>query len=332
MFQSNFLVSRYQDAPDLSDQLLLPNIAAGHNLFLVAAFVPSYVVKLVADLAASPEIEPGHLSLTFYVPGNMVKEDRAILRLRDYLEVGIGSKVSAAEFVDDCLQLISEGGLSLQVIHGPQKKPIARGAFGVFTDPDTEDFVSIEDSKGGDYNSPVIPMRSWVPEQYVAAEKTLERTNKVISGTKPGALLANHEVAGRWFSKIGLWYGDNPAYFNEKTPVEPGIATREQGDAAGLAIDEIGENTDIDDFLQYLQSDDEFGVAGWYDSPGEFDIDDVSQFFAEGYSVEVDEREIMGYHVPPLPEALVGVIGPASATCPCGRKILRSAGCDSIVW
>lgn len=333
LLQGKFASSVYEDAPDLSDQILLPNLALGHNLFLVCAFVPSYIVRLVRDLAESPEIEPGHLSLTFYVPGNLIREDQAIVRLRTYIEQGIGAKAESAEFVDDCLQLVAEGGLSLQVVHGPQKTAISKGAFGVFTDPETEDFVGIEDSKGGDYNSPVVPRRSWITDQYTDAERILERTNKVLAASKAGVFLANHEVAARWLSRIALWYGETPEYFSQESPTPTAAATttgaEHDSPVATLSGDEISTDFDVD-FMEYLKNE-SLAEVGW-DTDADFDLEDVSEFFAADYAVEVEPWEITEHHVPPLPEILVGLLGHASATCPCGKRILRANGCEAIVW
>ena len=314
-FKSNFETSKFDDAPNLSDQLLLPNLARGYNLFLVSAFVPSYIERVLRDLANSPEIEPGHLSITFYVPGNLVKSDTAVLRVRNYFETGLGSQGRASEFIDNSLQLIEEGSLSIKFIHGPQASPITKGCFGVFTYLSDQDFVAIEDAKGGDYNSPVRPKRSWVADEFSVAEKTLQRLNGLIQGSRPNSLLVDEQTAIRWLSAMYLWY-------------EAQSKTQSASDQDTESLEAI---QDIDDaeFLDFIQEDVEFEV-GWDE---ESYVEDTTRFFSgSGFSVPVAPEEIEGHHVPPLPESIATVIGMASAKCPCGRKFLRVNGCDAVSW
>lgn len=312
VFQKNFQFSRYEDAPELSDQLLLPNLAIGNNIFLVSAFVPSYVQRVVRDLATSPEIEPGHLSITFYVPGNLVRESEGIERFRTYLVTGCGSLDAASEFVDDCLQLIEEGGLSVQVTHGPGKNKAVKGCFGVFTDPSSEDYVAIEDSRGGDFNSPIHPLRSWVPEQVDRAEKVLWRTNVVLEGSRQGLYLVDWQNSARWLSLISKWFDKS---------------AEEQQSEKGTDADGLEDSFDEDEFFaQFLDVEED---VGWNNDEEMFDLE---SFFSAGYSVPVTETDVEGHHIPPLPENIANIVGLASAECPCGLKFLRVNGCPSIAW
>lgn len=312
MLQRHFQFSKYEDAPELSDQLLLPNLAIGNNIFLISALVPSYVSLVVRDLASSPEIEPGHLSITFYVPGNLVRESEGIARFKDYLVSSLGSNAAAGEFVDDCLQLIEEGGLSIQVAHGPGSSKVTKGCFGIFTDPNSEDYVGFEDAKGGDYNSPIRPTRSWVPEQLEQAEKILWRTNVVLDGSRKNLYLVNWETTNKWLSHIAKWF--------EKQQ------DGEVADEGKSEIDDAWTSQEGEFFAEFVDDDDTYG---W----DELDpLEELAEFFASGFSVPVNENEIDDHHVPPLPEEVANVIGLASAECRCGRKFLRANGCPAITW
>ena len=312
VLQKHFQFSRYEDAPELSDQLLLPNLAIGNNVFLVAALVPSYIQKVVKDLATSPEIEPGHLSITFYVPGNLVRESEGITRFKNYLILSLGSISAASEFLDDCLQLIEEGGLSIQVAHGPGKIGVSKGCFGVFTDPKSEDYVAIEDAKGGDYNSPIRPLKSWVPEELSLAEKVLWRTNLVLDGTRTNLYRVDWRNTTKWLSEIAKWFEQNREVVH---PVDP-------AQSSGRLEEEDQSEDFFDDFG--LQEK----VYGWNDD----DLGDFEEFFSAGYSVSVGEKEPEDHHVPPLPERVAALVGLAAAECHCGRKFLRINGCSAIAW
>lgn len=313
MLHRHFQFSKYEDAPELSDQLLLPNLAIGNNIFLISSFVPSYIQRVVRDLASSPEIEPGHLSVTFYVPGNLVRESEGVRRFRDYLIKGCGSSAGAAAFTDDCLQLLDEGGLSIQIAHGPGRKGTGKGAFGVFTDPNSDDYVAIEDAKGGDYNSPVRPKKSWIPEEVSSAEKILWRVNRVLEASQENSYLVSWRDAARWLSLIGRSFEENPASTDAaKAGTEP-----------ELSEEDWLEDNYFADLVEDAES------YGWSE---EHDLDELVEFFSAGYSVSVSESEIDLHHVPPMPDVVANLVGLAQAECACGRKFNRIYGCPAIAW
>lgn len=313
MLQHHFQFSRYEDAPELSDQLLLPNLAIGNNIFLISAFVPSYVQRVIRDLATSPEIEPGHLSITFYVPGNLVRESEGIGRFRDYLIKGCESRVAASEFVDDCLQLMEEGGLSIQIAHGPGHRGAGKGCLGVFTDPNSEDYVAIEDAKGGDYNSPVRPKRSWLPEEVELAEKVLWRVNRVLEASQENSYLVDWNDSARWLSLLGRWFEENQS-----------AAGAVKAETASDDLEEVWSDDDF--FAGFVEDAESFG---WSD---ENDLEEIVEFFSAGYSVGVSESEIELHHVPPMPELVANLVGLAKAECVCGRTFNRIYGCPAITW
>lgn len=316
-FRETFHRPNYEDAPHLSDQLLLPNLASGHDIHLLSAFAPSYIFKLLRDLASSPELEEGFLNLVFFIPGDLTTKSGGIARVRKYfLQYGI-SNIEVANFIDDCLQVISEGGLRISFLHTKQKSPLARGAIGVIkSNEDQEDFVAFVDAKGGDYNSPVKPLRSWVDDDFFESQEILAKVIQASSGQHPkGALVAGTE-AEEWLVHIADWYKNNSTEESDK-----------EDDA-----DEPDEGDELDEFLLHLlETDglDDDEVFGWDE---EDDSHYEWQSSLAGYFVEVKRGEAINGHVPPLPETAAAFIGPASAICACGHKFVRVYGCDRVTW
>jgi hypothetical protein len=185
----DFFSSKYDDAPWLSDQLLLPNLARGYAVHMLSAFAPSYLFKLVADLAASEEVEPGYLNVIFFVPGDLSIRSQSIARFKTYLEK-YSNDWEVAKFVSNCLQIIKEGrennfgGMQIQVLHTNQKRPLTKSLTGVIVDPEEPDnYATFVDAKGGDFNSPVQIRKSWIADERYEAQDVLGHVVKAHSST-----------------------------------------------------------------------------------------------------------------------------------------------------
>jgi hypothetical protein len=324
MFRDEFRTPRYDDAPFLSDQLLLPNLVNGNDLFLVSAFVPSYIQRLVKDLAESPEIEPGHLTMVFYVPGDLTNPEHGLVRFRRYLEDSLANRVAVANFVDDCLQLLDEGGLTLQLLHGPPGKAVTSGCFGVIVNRDNNDYVGVEDSKGGDYNSPVHPKRSWDNSELPAAEKILLRMRKLMEGRKADTLLLSRQGTADWLSGLATWF-ENQDSIDDENGERGSLQANGFSDSEAKPSDQVYDQ----EFAEFVEAQ----IEDWeIDQEYMSEIEDVTEFFSTGYSLFVSPSEVEGHHVPPLPEGIAYLVGPAGAVCVCGRSFRRANGCDAVVW
>lgn len=323
-FREEFLRPRYDDAPHLSDQLLLPNLANGHTVYLASAFSTSYIFKLARDLADSDEIEPGKLHLTFFVPGDLRLKSVGISRFKSYLGKYAVDDFQVAQFVADALQLYAEGNFTLQIAHTSSNKPLLRGCVGVIVsseDPEpseNSDYVAFIDAKGGDYNSPVEPLLSWNDEQYFHAQEILEKVSPVINGTARNSWLITQGEAISWLEYLDDWFDEN-------------LEADEDLVSEGTD-DEVEDELDVA-FLDHLQSLDEFANEDQYewvedDSPYEFDL---SKHFSQ--VVEVSPQELEGGHVPPLPANIRPYYGSVGAVCPSCREFFnRADGCPSVDW
>lgn len=364
MFRDQFLESKYDDAPHLSDQLLLPNLALGHSVYLLSAFAPSYLFRLVEDLAKSPEVEPGFLNIVFFVPGDLALKSSGIARFRNYLLNHAESEAQVADFVNSALHLIEEGnthgvgGLNISILHTAQKTPLAKGCMGVITsNEDQRDYVTFVDAKGGDYNSPVRPKKSWINEDFFDAEGVLARVVEASGGNHPRGMFVSGAEALDWLTHLANFYLANPpapAQSETETDVSIDEIVAEAVKQIDLDMvhsglvdnkpttnkskinsdddeDEDDEDDEVDGFLDYLLDLDEFQDEdnyGWFDGSDTFE-----DFIPVGdFGIVVEAKEAIDGHIPPLPASIADLVGPARAQCPCGEIIIRAYGCPEVDW
>lgn len=326
----NFFKPIYDDAPWLSDQLLLPNMARGHSIHILSAFVPSYIFKLVKDLAQSEEIEPGFLNLVLFIPGDLKVRSESIARFKKHL-LTYSSDWEVSQFAQDCLQLIKEGrendfgGLQIQVQHTSQKKPLTRGLAGIIVDPEEpSEYASFVDAKGGDFNSPVKIRRSWDADEHYDAQEVLGLVVSATTNQNPRASLVSSTEVEEWLIYLANYYESNP-------PTNPALAELEEFEEDfSYSEAEDDENEPGDQFLNHLKELDEFSDEDKY---GWFDEDD-DEFDLGSVTVSVSRSEARSGHIPPL-EAFAArfVIGESAvARCICGKKFYRADGCDEVMW
>jgi hypothetical protein len=361
MFRDQFLEPKYDDAPHLSDQLLLPNLALGHSVYLLSAFAPSYLFRLVEDLAKSPEVEPGFLNIVFFVPGDLALKSSGIARFRNYLLSYAQSEEQVANFVNGALQLIEEGnthgigGVNISILHTAQKTPLAKGCMGVITSSeDQRDYVTFVDAKGGDYNSPVRPKKSWLNEDFFEAEGVLAKVVEASGGNHPRGMFVSGAEAIDWLTHLANYYMANQPAPTAAEPedllnVDDIVAEAvKQVDwemaQSDVRDNKLSTNTSIsdsdedetegdeeDDFLDYLLELDEFQDEenyGWFDGSDTFE-----DFIPAGdFGVVVEAKDAIDGHIPPLPASIADLVGPARAKCPCGEVIIRAYGCPEVDW
>jgi hypothetical protein len=328
-----FLKPVYDDAPWLSDQLLLPQLARGFDVYILSAFAPSYIFKLIEDLASSKEIEPGFLNLVFFVPGEMAVRSQSIARFHKYL-LTYSSDWEVSNFVSNSLSLLEEtrqnevGGLQIQVLHTSQKRPLTKSLGGVIVDQDShDDYVSFVDGKGGDNNSPVEVNRSWVLEESFAAQEVLGKVASALNNEHPRASLLGPKELEEWLIYLSNYYETNP-------PVRP----TDLGGGTNDFEDELEEDDDLDsdddldedELLEHLLNLEDFNNEdkyGWYGGEDdEFDLGPVT--------VRTDREKAIYGHIPPLEPFLAAVLSTSDgvARCLCGQKFIRAYGCDEVVW
>lgn len=326
--KSTFFESEYPDAPYLSDQLLLPNLAAGFDINLVSSFAPSYLFRLLRDVAESPEIEPGFLNLTFFVPGGVTSKAEGIARFRHYLLKYAESEGAVAQFIEDIRAVVDEGQLAISLLFGAQRRPLTKGCLGVIsyrpaggeaTNAYTSDFVTFVDAKGGDFNSPVHPKKSWVDEDYLDSVAIFNDV-KFLSTGQRGVLIGGVEVMS-WMEYLASWYDLNPPSF---APLDSSDTLSHlelpTDDPVFKYLKELGEFQRDDQYAYEISiaEADTFDWGSWYDRGG--------------YTVESTADEAIFGHIPPVKGIGAVILGNAKSVCVCGKVFTRVYGCSRVEW
>lgn len=311
MFRDKFSFHKYDDAPFLSDQLLLPALANGFDVHVVAAFTPSYIFRLLEDLADSPEIEPGLLNIVFCIPLTTSFGTQPAEVFRNYLLEYALDDAQVLDFAANAIQLFAEGGLRFSAVVSTTAKSFTKGTIGAITNSgDNNDYFTFLDAKGGDYNSPVVPQRSWIDDESYAAEQMLE----VILDSNSDSLVGFAKISE---TRIHSWFKEIVSGITEKGPTESISASIEVGD-------------EQDEFDQFVSSADELDEEA-FDS---IEFDELFDFEVPPDSLEtaVTVHDAKEGHIPPLPISIAGLVGPAWATCICGTQFMRATGCPHGFW
>jgi hypothetical protein len=312
MFRDDFLFQKYDDAPFLSDQLLLPALAKGFDVHVVASFTPSYMFRLLEDLADSPEIEPGLLNLVFCMPFTAGFGSNPAKVFRDYLSAFALDDAQVLDFAANALELFSEGSLRFSAVVSKTAKDFAKGTLGAITNVADEDpdYFTFVDAKGGDYNSPVVPQRSWIESEANSAEQMLEVVLDSNSDSIDGfAKISETRVRG-WFQEIVT-----------------GTSEKESSQSANLTPDLEEELDEFEQFIESAERLDEDSIEFLeYDELFDFELPQESQ------ETSVSVHDAQDGHIPPLPMSIAGLVGPAWATCVCGAKFMRADGCPHGFW
>jgi hypothetical protein len=312
MFRDDFLFQKYDDAPFLSDQLLLPALAKGFDVHVVASFTPSYMFRLLEDLADSPEIEPGLLNLVFCMPFTANFGTNPAKVFRDYLSEFALDDAQVLDFAANALQLFSEGSLRFSAVVSKTAKDFAKGTLGAITNVADEDpdYFTFVDAKGGDYNSPVVPQRSWIESEANSAEQMLEVVLDSNSDSIDGfAKISETRVRG-WLQEIVT-----------------GTTEKESSESANLTSDLEEELDEFDQFIESAEHLDEDSIEFLeYGELFDFELPPESQ------ETSVSVHDAQDGHIPPLPMSIAGLVGPAWATCVCGAKFMRANGCPHGFW
>jgi hypothetical protein len=330
----------YQDDPSFSDQLLLPAIATGQSVSLVTAFAPSYLYRLVGDLASSPEIEPGKLSVTFCVPlslGSGLSKARLLSR---FLSAFAEDAQEVKTALEAMLQLVKEGGLTLGALYSSDSKLLTPSCIGVVESgvPGSNDYLGFVDFSAGDLNSPIDINASWDADsgglgsvtQIVVDAKSRDYSHlERLPHSDVVALLK--EVLQNGYPKrdIAARDGDRVKQAKPKKEKAP-VRTRK------TLIDEGPKDWEVfalEDELSYEDQEFELligdlgkysnrrGSGYLYDFLGDPDLGEEVAYLDLS-----DERR---NHVGPLPSVVASMVGNGFAECWCGELFDRLAGCPS---
>jgi hypothetical protein len=319
----------YSDEAHFSDQLLLPALAAGHHVTLVTAFVPSYLMRLVDDLASSPEIEPGKLTVIFCVPSKskeLVSEARLLSR---YISLSANSFLEVKLFLDGSVRLAKEGGLRFGALLSKEDHLLTPSCLGIIEsgESNSNELLGFTDTTAGDLNSPIPVQGSWVDNTDLI-ESVLRVVSSALNKSFPNLLRKSHlevlgliqEIREKGYPKHDFPQSPGRAEGGQKSRGKPSQAiTREIDEADGFSDYEptIEEDFAIERILKevFLREAGYEGeeLAAFLGEPG----------FENSFSLNWEVRE----HTPPLVPDLLEVVGRGYTSCWCGESFDREQGC-----
>lgn len=316
----------YPDTAYFSDQVLLPQLAHGTNVTVVSGFLSSYVIRLVSDVAKSPEVEPGLIDLTFCIPGGDRAGESDAERLARYLST-LNKQKDAEEFVIQALRLADEGGLQLSCLIADAGSNITRASIGLLHEPGTlSEYVTFLDEQGGDSNSPIKIARSWAGESEKQASERLED-------------LINAATNDSWDRIRRLGNSESAALLRE-IATKNLIARISQAQtetlpkAAPVVISFIDEDENADDFVDDVDDlIDEFDeLSSFIDNYSEDAEEMINLYFTGGriprrwaFEESFDLKPVA--HALAFPESYVGMLSDYEGTCKCGMTYDRRYGC-----
>lgn len=329
----------FSDAPEFSDELLLPSIALGHHVSLATAFVPSYVVRLVNDLASSPEIEPGKLHIVFCVPFRANEKLSQARLFSKYLSAFATSSSEVKKFIESVLQLAREGGLRLSILFSGENQLLTPSCLGLIESgiPGSNDYLALVDSIAGDLNSPITIQESWdSPGIGLAQVASLVGDSKdkqfanLYRVDQEQVLAIFREILQKGYPKQDL------AHLDKTLPKDAPKKRRGPGktSASQTQLDEDDEDfVDISEIFEDIDSEIDDILREVHLREAGFDDDDLAAFlggYIDDSLIDVQIKRSSGRgHIGPLSYELVAIIGHGYATCWCGEGFDREFGCPN---
>lgn len=317
----------YPDTAYFSDQVLLPQLAHGTNVTVVSGFLSSYVIRLVSDVAKSPEVEPGLIDLTFCIPGGSRTGESDAEQLARYLSA-FNEQTDAEEFVIQALRLADEGGLQFSCLIADAGSNITRASIGLLHEPgNLNDYVTFLDEQGGDSNSPIKIARSWAGgSEKQASERLEDLINAATNDTwdqirrlknAASATLLREIATNNLIAKVAT--AENTV---APKPTLVAIPYEDEDDIAEDFVDDVDELFDeFEELSSFVDnySDDAEAMINLYFTGGR--IPRVWTF-EESFRIKPVE------HALPFPDAYVDMLSDFEGVCKCGLRYDRRYGCS----
>ncbi len=320
----------YSDEAHFSDQLLLPALAAGHHVTLVTAFVPSYLIRLVEDLASSPEIEPGKLTIIFCVPSSSKEKVSEARLFSRYISLSASSFNEVKSFLEGSMSLAREGGLRFGALLSKEDQLLTPSCIGIIEScvPGSSEILGFTDTTAGDLNSPIPVQGSWVDESEML-EAVLRVVTSALNRTFPNLLRKSHqEVLGLIHEIRDKGYPKHDFPNSLSGQEEANKGPKKSPKAKVNVPDLVDEDEDFEISLDEEDFAIERILREVFLRESGFQGEDVSAFlgeegFEEMFGLSWDDRQ----HTPPLSLDLVEVVGRGYASCWCGESFDREQGC-----
>jgi hypothetical protein len=291
-------------------------------------------MRLVDDLASSPAIEPGKLTVIFCVPSNskeLVSEARLLSR---YISLSANNFLVVKSFLDSSLSLARGGGLSFGALLSKEDQLLTPSCLGIIEsgEPNSNELLGFTDTTAGDLNSPIPVQGSWVNNTDLI-ESVLRVVSSALNRAFPNLLRKSHQEVVAMINEIR-----EKGYPKHDFPQSPGpdLGAQESRDKPRKEIQKEVHRADEDGGYEPGLEED-FGIerilrevflreAGYED-------EDVAAFLGEPdftklFHFDPSERQ----HTPPLSAELVEIVGQGSTSCWCGESFDREQGCPELYY
>ena len=324
--RNTVFTATYPDTAYFSDQVLLPQLAHGTNVTVVSGFLSSYVIRLVSDVANSPEVEPGLIDLTFCIPGGNRTGESDAEQLARYLSA-FNKREDSEEFVVQALRLADEGGLQLSCLIADAGSNLTRASIGLLHEPgNLTEYVSFLDEQGGDSNSPIKIARSWSGDsEKQAAERLEDLVNAATNDSWDRIRRLGHAESASLLREIAT-----KSLLAETSNAE--VSARSK--PASVVISYTDEDADAEDFVDDVEDlIDEFDeLSSFIDNYSDDAEEMINLYFTGGriprrwaFEESFDIKPVE--HALPFPESYVGMLSDYEGTCKCGLPYDRRYGC-----
>lgn len=346
----------YEDSPYFSDQLLLPSVAAGHQVTLVAGFTPSYLIRLVNDLASSPTIEPGRVHVVFCVPFQPEAGMGYGRLLSKYLSAFASDSREVKTFLDSCISLVKEGGLSFGALFSAENRQLTPSCVGVIesTEPGSGEYMAFVDATAGDLNSSIAVYSSW-GQQAKGLDELTGLLIRAKNDRLPGLVrFAHGEVVALLFEILQKGYPrQDLAEIDAQTPSgkktrssSPGrvkkspTSSKRSKDRATEDDSDEEFDEDFDELIKDLSSSSALGereinkiIAEIRVRESGIEDDYLGEFLGFPMDLEPNygaftERQ----HAGAMPVYLAEMVGYGYGVCWCGAEYDRAVGCAEYMY
>jgi hypothetical protein len=346
----------YEDSPYFSDQLLLPTVAAGHQVTLVAGFTPSYLIRLVNDLASSPAIEPGRVHVIFCVPFQPEAGMGYGRLLSKYLSAFAKDSREVKTFLDSCISLVKEGGLSFGALFSAENRQLTPSCVGVIesTEPGSSDYGAFVDGAAGDLNSSIHVYTSWAHN-----DKTLHELTGLVIRAKndrlPGLVRFAHgevmafllEILQKGYPRQDLAEIEAHTPSGKKTrSSSPGRVkkspTNSKRGKERVSQDDYEDefDEDFDELTQDLGSSSAFGEREINKIIAEIRVKEsgiADDYLDDFLGLPIDLEPNYGaltqkQHAGAMPVYLAEMVGYGYGVCWCGAEYDRAVGCAEYMY
>lgn len=333
MLQSHISEVDFADNPNFADLTLFPMLSLGHDVRIVAGFLPSYVSRALELLGARNVAGNGNLNIVFCLPAKKVGETNTEAVLRSLLEKSNIAEITA--FVDRVRTAQErEVRFSIQFLIPVHGAVITNSAIGLISDrADPSKLVGFLDEFAGDDNSPIHLARTWREDELDIAL----RFEDLVHAAEKDSWSMVQRVSNIDFAQISALIKttptrNSPLIETAQTPTPTAVIPGDPQPSTPaptqpeLDVELDPHDADFDELLSLLElsdGDSEDLIAMFYGDLSR--VKDLHDFINNRNRLSGSGR----MHAGPANADVAAYIGGAETTCWCGNEYSIREGCPA---